>query len=85
MIPMFGQLLYISLVALLPSLSKVRQRLLIYNKELHQMTEQSKSPAVLQGKDKSENFPPEIIELLKILARIEARRQARLRAQKGCE
>lgn len=49
------------------------------------MTEQSKSTAALQGKDKSENFPPEIIELLKILARIEARRQARLRAQKGCE
>lgn len=56
-----------------------------YNKELHHMTEQSQSSTPLQGKVKLEAFPPEIIELLKILARIEARRQARLRAQKGCE
>jgi hypothetical protein len=49
------------------------------------MTEQSKSSAALQGKVKLETFPPEIIELLKILARIEARRQARLHVQKGCE
>ncbi len=48
------------------------------------MTEQNKSSAVLQEKVKQEAFPPEIVELLKILARIEARRQARLRAQKGC-
>jgi hypothetical protein len=53
-------------------------------KEQRQMTEQNKSSAVLQEKVKQEAFPPEIVELLKILARIEARRQARLRAQKGC-
>lgn len=49
------------------------------------MTEQNKSSAALQGKAKLEAFPPEVAELLKILARIEARRQARLRAQKGSE
>lgn len=49
------------------------------------MTEQNKSSAALQGKAKIEAFPPEIVDLLKILARIEARRQARLRARKGCE
>lgn len=47
------------------------------------MTEQNKSLVVLRDKGKLEAFPPDIVELLKILARIEARRQARLRAQKG--
>jgi hypothetical protein len=49
------------------------------------MTEQNKTSAALQGKVKPEAFPPDIAELLKILARIEARRQARLRAEKGSE
>ena len=49
------------------------------------MTEQNKSSADVQRKVKLEAFPPEIVELLKILARIEARRQARLRVQKGIE
>ncbi len=48
------------------------------------MTKQDKPSGVLQGKAKLETFPPEIVQLLKVLARIEARRQARLRAQKGC-
>ena len=44
------------------------------------MTEQDKSSAVLQGKVKEDVFPLEVVQLLKVLARIEARRQAKLRA-----
>jgi hypothetical protein len=47
------------------------------------MTEQVSSSVVPQGKSKLDTFPPEVVQLLKVLARIEARRQARLRTQKG--
>jgi hypothetical protein len=49
------------------------------------VTEQNQPSITSQGKVKLDAFPLEIVELLKLLARIEARRQARLRAEKGCE
>jgi hypothetical protein len=44
------------------------------------MREPKRSRAVLRKSSQPEVFPPEIENLLDVLARIEARRQARLRA-----
>jgi hypothetical protein len=43
------------------------------------MKEQEKSSAILRGKVQLEAFPLEVVQLLKVLARIEMRRQAKLR------